>query len=335
MDEELDKIRQEIDGIDSEVLRLLNRRMELAIEVGRIKAARSLPFFHPEREQIIYQRLSKLNPGPLSEESLRSIYREVFAASRLIQYGSDNTNAQWGKHSSWVRKTGICGCLVESSSEEFPKWLNNPEVDLVEWRMDKFANRYSTEEMKSFLSALSIKHRLPVIATNRPVREMGVFAGREDLRLSMLEEAARSGADWIDLEHDTDADNIARFRQAGAKVLLSWHCPAETPSRGILRAKLESMRKTGADALKIVTMAQSGEDNLRVLELIPLAGKEFGIDLIAFCMGPAGKWSRLVSIFLGSPWTYAQFAGQSAGAPGQLPDSEMRALIHCIDLLNP
>jgi len=335
VDEELEKTRQEIDDVDSEVLRLLNRRMELAVEAGRIKASMGLPLFHPEREQRVSQRLSKLNRGPLSEESLRYIYREVFAASRLIQFGSDDTNAQSGKHSSWVRKTGICGCLVECSSEEFPKWLNNPEVDLVEWRMDKFAHRCSMQEMKSFLSALSIKQRLPVIATNRPVREMGVFAGREDLRLSMLEEAAKSGADWIDLEHDTGLDNIARLRQAGAKVLLSWHCPAETPSRGILRAKLESMHKTGADALKIVTMAQSGEDNLRVLELIPLAGKEFGIDLIAFCMGPAGKWSRPVSIFLGSPWTYAQFAGQSAGAPGQLPGSEMRALIHCIYLLNP
>ncbi|SPF39361.1 Chorismate mutase / prephenate dehydratase [Syntrophobacter sp. SbD1] len=86
MDENLDNIREEIDGIDSELLGLLNRRMELAIEVGRIKASGGLPLFHPEREQIISRRLSKLNQGPLSEESLRSIYREIFAASRLIQY---------------------------------------------------------------------------------------------------------------------------------------------------------------------------------------------------------------------------------------------------------
>ena len=80
--------------------------------------------------------------------------------------------------------------------------------------------------------------------------------------------------------------------------------------------------------MKIATLAQSGEDNLRVLELIPLAGEEFGIDLIAFCMGPAGKWSRLVSLFLGSPWTYAQFEGQSETAPGQLSVSrDARALI--------
>ena len=86
VDEKLDGIREEIDSIDSGLLRLLNRRMELAIEVGRIKASRGLPLFYPEREEIIFERLSKLSSGPLSEESLRSIYREIFAASRLIQY---------------------------------------------------------------------------------------------------------------------------------------------------------------------------------------------------------------------------------------------------------
>jgi len=221
----------------------------------------------------------------------------------------------------------ICGCLVECSSREFPEWLHRPDVDLIEWRMDKFAEKYAMEGMNSFFRALSAKPRLPVIATNRPVREMGAFAGPEDLRLGMLEEAAKSGVDWIDLEHDVGEEHIARFRQAGAKVLLSWHNPVETPSRGVLRAKLESMRKTGADALKIATLAHSADDNLRVLELIPLAGKELGIDLIAFCMGPAGKWSRMVSIFMGSPWTYAQFEGQPEAAPGQLTVSGMRALI--------
>jgi 3-dehydroquinate dehydratase type I len=195
--------------------------------------------------------------------------------------------------------------------------------------MDQFFPdvRSAEEGMKSFLSAMSAKPRHPVIATCRPVREMGLFAGREDIRLSMLEEAAKAGADWIDLEHDVDAANIARFREAGAKVLVSWHNHVETPSMEVLRIKLESMRKTGADALKIVTMALSDIDNLRVAGLIPIAREEFEINLIAFCMGPIGRWSRLVSLFLGSPWTYARFEDQSESAPGQLTVSEMRAML--------
>ena len=86
MDEELGKIREAIDELDSDLLRLLNRRMELALEVGRIKQAHGLPLFHPEREEIIFERLTGANPGPLTKDSLRTIYREIFAASRLQQY---------------------------------------------------------------------------------------------------------------------------------------------------------------------------------------------------------------------------------------------------------
>lgn len=86
MDVSIEKLREEIDGLDSELLEILNKRMELAIRVGQIKILKCIPLFHPEREALVFDRLLKLNPGPLSEESLRSIYREIFAASRLIQY---------------------------------------------------------------------------------------------------------------------------------------------------------------------------------------------------------------------------------------------------------
>ncbi|MFZ2446818.1 MAG: prephenate dehydratase [Syntrophobacteraceae bacterium] len=86
METDLLKIRDDIDRVDSDLLRLLSKRMELATEVGRIKASKGLPLFHPEREELIFQRLAQMNPGPLTEQSLRSIYREIFAASRLLQY---------------------------------------------------------------------------------------------------------------------------------------------------------------------------------------------------------------------------------------------------------
>jgi chorismate mutase/prephenate dehydratase len=86
VNEELKGIRQSIDKTDQQLLKLLNERMELVREVGRIKAANGLELFDPGREEIIYRRLSEANPGPLTHESLRSIYREILAASRLLQY---------------------------------------------------------------------------------------------------------------------------------------------------------------------------------------------------------------------------------------------------------
>jgi 3-dehydroquinate dehydratase-1 len=226
---------------------------------------------------------------------------------------------------------GICGCLVDCSAEDFPRLLNHPEADVVEWRIDRFASRRAREAMDPFFRALSGKPCHPVIATNRPVREMGTFDGPEDRRLEMLAGAAGAGAEWIDIELDAAPGTIAGLRRLGAKVVVSSHVPGGTPSREELRALVETMAGTGADVLKIATLAQCREDNLRVLELIPLARREFQADLIAFCMGPTGKWSRLACLFLGSPWTYAQLPGQAEAAPGQLDTAQVRSVLDIVE----
>ena len=86
VEERLGALREAIDQTDKELLRLLNQRMDLACRVGRIKAENGLLLFDPCREEAILDRLAKLNPGPIAEASLRAIYREVFSASRLLQY---------------------------------------------------------------------------------------------------------------------------------------------------------------------------------------------------------------------------------------------------------
>lgn len=232
-----------------------------------------------------------------------------------------------------VRRVGrrICGCLLDCALDEFPGYLNHPGIDMVEWRIDEFSLKYSPERIFRFMQSLSASPRHPIIATNRPLREMGSFQGPEDLRLRMLEDAAGAGAEWVDIEHDAAIEAVARFHEKGTKVLVSWHNPAETPSSHDLRAQLEKMCKTGADAIKIATLASVGEDNLRVLELIPLAHRELDTDVIAFCMGPAGKWSRIAALFLGSPWTYAQMPGQPPAAPGQLTAAEIKTVIDLME----
>lgn len=85
-DEELQEIRKGIDAIDRDLLELLNRRMALSQRVGEIKAAKGLTLFDPGREELIIERLAGRNSGPIKTESLRAIYREIFAASRLLQY---------------------------------------------------------------------------------------------------------------------------------------------------------------------------------------------------------------------------------------------------------
>jgi len=236
----------------------------------------------------------------------------------------------------WERPpAAVCGCLVGCTVEDFPGYFNYPGVDLLEWRIDEFSRIFPGDLLNPFFKALSCSPRRPFIATNRPLREMGSFEGPEDLRLQLLSEAARAGADWIDLEYEVARDRITTFRKHDAKILVSWHNWSETPPRLVLRSRLENMCKTEADALKIVTTARTDEDNMRVLELIALARREYDIDLIAFCMGPLGKWSRLVSVLLGSPWTYAQIPGQAVAAPGQFTVAQVRDLLDIMDSRPP
>jgi 3-dehydroquinate dehydratase type I len=75
----------------------------------------------------------------------------------------------------------------------------------------------------------------------------------------------------------------------------------------------------------MVSMAQQPEDNLRLLSLIPRA-KARGREIIAFCMGPAGKWSRVVAPLMGSFLTFAPLTKKGASAPGQLTVNEVKRL---------
>jgi chorismate mutase/prephenate dehydratase len=82
----LGELRNRIDQFDHQILQILNERMRLVQQIGRIKFEAGLPLFDPGREEAIYTRLCRENEGPLSDFSLRSIYREIMAASRVLQH---------------------------------------------------------------------------------------------------------------------------------------------------------------------------------------------------------------------------------------------------------
>ena len=80
-------LRDEIDAIDAEVLALLNRRAEVALRVGEYKRETdaNAQVFRPEREAQVLRRLASLNEGPLPDESVATIYREVMSACRALE----------------------------------------------------------------------------------------------------------------------------------------------------------------------------------------------------------------------------------------------------------
>ncbi|HET7669006.1 MAG TPA: prephenate dehydratase [Burkholderiales bacterium] len=83
MADDIDKLRKEIDGIDDELLKLVNRRAGIAGRIGALK--KGAPAYRPEREAQILQRMQEHNPGPLAPERVAGVFREVISACRGLE----------------------------------------------------------------------------------------------------------------------------------------------------------------------------------------------------------------------------------------------------------
>jgi len=82
---ELLALREQIDAVDRELLALLNRRAGLALEVGEIKKQEGSVVFRPEREAQVIDGLKSHNRGPLQNDSVAPIWREVMSACRALE----------------------------------------------------------------------------------------------------------------------------------------------------------------------------------------------------------------------------------------------------------
>jgi len=83
---ELRRLRDEIDGLDRRIVRLLNERAELAVAIGREKASlgrRAIRDAQREREVLL--RVSISNEGPLPQADLLALYRKLIASARALE----------------------------------------------------------------------------------------------------------------------------------------------------------------------------------------------------------------------------------------------------------
>ena len=81
----IEDLRAEIDRVDDELLRLLNRRAQLAVDVGTLKLAAGLPVHDPDREQSILARLCQTNTGPLDHRAITKLFGRIIQESRRIE----------------------------------------------------------------------------------------------------------------------------------------------------------------------------------------------------------------------------------------------------------
>ena len=81
----LEELRRRIDALDEEIVRILNKRARITHEIGKIKTAANGPIYIPGREEEVYRRVCEVNEGPLRDESIRAVYREIMSGCRRTE----------------------------------------------------------------------------------------------------------------------------------------------------------------------------------------------------------------------------------------------------------
>jgi len=116
---ELASVRKEIDTLDSKLLELINRRAELATEVSRLKKKAFLGIYDLGREREVEAKITGNNPGPLSDEDILLVFRDIISRCRSLQH--DEKVAYLGPEGSFsnqaaFRRFGASSELLPVSS---------------------------------------------------------------------------------------------------------------------------------------------------------------------------------------------------------------------------
>lgn len=84
-EEKIESLRRKIDALDGDILSLLNKRAEIALDLGKIKSEMNMDYYIPQREEEVLRHLERESSGPFPRWAIRCVYREVLSACRALQ----------------------------------------------------------------------------------------------------------------------------------------------------------------------------------------------------------------------------------------------------------
>ncbi len=217
-------------------------------------------------------------------------------------------------------KHKTCVSIAEKTPDKIKQTLKIAlkKSDYVEIRFDFLKIKQIPEAIEMIKKDLS-----KIVCTLRPKTEGGKFAGNEKERIAILKLIAEYNPFFLDVEFNTLKKNsslVKYLKSTKTKLLVSWHDFKKTPSSAELKKKMNQMIKFSSN-VKIVCTAKSTDDSNRMLELYSKKGK---ISLISFAMGDFGRISRILCLYLGSPYTYVSLG--KAIAPGQFSVDEVKKI---------
>lgn len=234
-------------------------------------------------------------------------------------------------------------------------------ADLLEVRIDLLERG---TEVVQFLDDVREASSLPIIATNRPIREGGAFKGSEDERMSILY-VAMDHADAVDVElgalesrgGNTSLNMVIRkankslpkedflkkrffesLREQEIPLIVSHHDFNRTPADGEIMKILNDARGIGGyEGVKTPSNTEAVSDSFVIPKIAVMANSLSDVlrllritivspkPLSTIAMGALGKHSRAIAPLYGSALTYGHVDGPKA--PGQLSVSELKTAL--------
>ncbi|MEM1540234.1 MAG: type I 3-dehydroquinate dehydratase [Candidatus Bathyarchaeia archaeon] len=223
----------------------------------------------------------------------------------------------------------ICVSIMPKTLNEALSLIEKSEqhgADFIEVRLDCINNFKGLKDIAECA-------KTPLIATVRTSKCSGKFLGKEEKRAKILLNAASRGFKYADIELDSPSlkNVVENLLTLGVKPIISFHDFEKTPGKGELQRILKSEIEKGADVCKIVTTAQSLQDNLTLLQFLhDESGKA---EIVCFAMGALGKLSRLLSPLYGGYFTIASLERGIETAAGQMTIEEMRAAYKALGVM--
>jgi 3-dehydroquinate dehydratase type I len=173
-----------------------------------------------------------------------------------------------------------------------------------------------------------LKHaKMPVICVCKDKAEGGRFTGNRAQMAGLLIQAAKCGADYIDIPFSMPKNlskKIVQQAPRNVKIIISFHDFKKTPSLINLQKLALKMCAKGADIVKIACMARTLSDTLQMVCLAQILQSK-KIPHILIAMGKKGTLSRVLTPKLGGDIMFAPLSSRGASAPGQLKVNELRA----------
>ena len=210
----------------------------------------------------------------------------------------------------------ICVVIKGPSVEDIRRQLSNlhPKVDLIEFRIDCFANRNKWE-----LEILLKECTFPFIFTLRDRSQGGSYLGDERKRIEEIRQLASLKPQYFDLESHLPLNIIQELREEYPEIkwIISYHQFEKRPSD--LNEIFNVIKKIPGDLYKIVLQGCNTLDALKMLKLIKLSEHP----LIGISMGEEGQISRILGEIFGSPLTYVCHEEDENNELGQLSANQL------------